>query len=73
MSVRLLSREDLKALGIRYSASQLARKMREGSFPSAIKGAGKSNCWAEPEIDRYIADLIAARTSRTQSPAGQAA
>ena len=34
---RLLDREDLHAKGIKYSAVQLWRKVKEGSFPKPVK------------------------------------
>jgi predicted DNA-binding transcriptional regulator AlpA len=62
--MKLLNRAGLAERGITYSPSQLNRKMREGSFPQAVKGFGKENSWSEQEIDQYIADCIAARTPR---------
>jgi predicted DNA-binding transcriptional regulator AlpA len=73
MSARLLSRDDLKAKGIDYSPSQLHRKMKDGSFPVAIKGGGKANRWLETEIDSYVSDLLAARTPRPAESKGVAA
>jgi prophage regulatory protein len=73
MGEKFLSREDLLARGIRYSTSQLQRKMRDGSFPSAVRGAGKENRWLESEIDQYVKDLIAARSSRTSQRQGHQA
>jgi predicted DNA-binding transcriptional regulator AlpA len=70
MSARLLSRDDLKAKGIDYSPSQLHRKMKDGSFPPAIKGAGKANRWLEAEIEAYVSDLLAGRAPRSIKPQG---
>jgi predicted DNA-binding transcriptional regulator AlpA len=37
MTPILLSREDLKARGIRYSRAQLWRKVKDGSFPQPVR------------------------------------
>jgi predicted DNA-binding transcriptional regulator AlpA len=73
MSVRFLSHADLKERGIAYSASQLHRKMKDGSFPAAVRGAGKENRWLESEIDAYVSELIAARTPRSTKQHGHKA
>jgi predicted DNA-binding transcriptional regulator AlpA len=70
MSVRFLSHADLKDRGIDYSPSQLHRKMRDGSFPAAIKGAGKANRWVESEIDEYVKNVVQARAPRPAKPQG---
>jgi predicted DNA-binding transcriptional regulator AlpA len=67
--MKLLSRADLIERGITYSPSQLNRKMRDGSFPQAVKGTGRENCWLEEEIEQYFAARIAARASRRLIPA----
>ena len=50
----LLSREDLKALGIPYSKSQLYRRMKEGSFPRAVKLGGSRIAWRRDKIVAWI-------------------
>lgn len=59
---KFLNKADLKAAGITYSASQLQRKMKDGSFPLAVKGMGNELVWLEDEIDRYKQSLIASRS-----------
>ena len=73
MSIKFLSRDDLLERGIDYSPSQLNRKMRDGTFPSAIKGAGKQIRWLDTEIDQYQTDLLAARSRTAVSRGSQAA
>lgn len=71
MALKLLNYSGLTEKGIHYSKSQLNRKMKDGSFPRAVDGAGKENVWVEEEIDRYITDRIAARLlKRLTPPAG---
>lgn len=67
--MKLLNRAELEERGIKYSPSQLNRKMRGGTFPLAVKGAGKENHWVEDEIDDYLKAQLAARAPRRPIPA----
>jgi prophage regulatory protein len=59
---KLLSYDDLRARGIRFSRVHLARLEREGLFPQRIRfGAGNFIAWLEDEIDRFLEDRAAAR------------
>jgi len=59
--MKILDRADLEARGIKYSASQLYRKEREGTFPRAVRLSGVRKGWAENEIDDWIAARFAER------------
>jgi len=69
--MKLLNRVGLEERGIKYSPSQLNRKMRDGTFPLAVKGTGKENHWVEAEIDDYLRMQLAARTPRRPLPAAR--
>jgi prophage regulatory protein len=58
----LLSREDLKARGIRYSRAQLWRKVKDGSFPRPVRLGENRVAWLSTEIDAWIDAIAAART-----------
>jgi predicted DNA-binding transcriptional regulator AlpA len=58
--MRLLSREDLAAKGIRLNKATLWRKIKDGQFPRPIL-IGNRHAWPENEINAYIDGLIAAR------------
>jgi predicted DNA-binding transcriptional regulator AlpA len=61
MSRRLISYEQLREKGISYSRVHLFRKVKDGTFPKPVSGAGKTNAWLESEIDEYIDNLLNAR------------
>jgi predicted DNA-binding transcriptional regulator AlpA len=63
MARRLIGIDDLPQKGIRYSKSQLWRKVKAKTFPQPVAGAGKSSAFVEDEIDAYIEQLIAERDS----------
>jgi prophage regulatory protein len=58
--MRLLSREDLAAKGVRLNKSTLWRKIKSGEFPRPIL-VGNRHAWPEREIEAYIENLIAKR------------
>lgn len=57
----LLSRKDLKALGIWQSNSTLLRLEAAGKFPRRVRLAGASVCWDHDEIMAWIQDRKAER------------
>jgi prophage regulatory protein len=62
---KLLSREDLRARGIKFSRVHLHRLERAGLFPQHVKyGAGNFIAWFEHEVDQYLDALAAARPKR---------
>jgi prophage regulatory protein len=60
-TVKLLSREDLKRLGVNYSNVHLLRLEEDGKFPKRLYLSPARVAWIEFEIDVYIAGCIAAR------------
>lgn len=48
----------LKADGIKFSPSQLRRKMADGSFPQGVKLGGRTMVWVADEIARWKADRL---------------
>ena len=60
----LLSRDDLKALGIKVSNSSLLRWEKLGRFPRRIKMAGTSVAWLKSELDTWLEERAEER-SRT--------
>ena len=64
---RLISEDELRKKGIKYSRSQRARLTRAGKFPKPVKGVAKANAWVESEIDALIAARIAGRDQSTDA------
>lgn len=60
-ATRLLSHEDLRDLGIRYSRVQIWRKVKDGTFPAPIKLGEARNAWIEAEVVAWIEQRIAER------------
>ena len=58
----LLSFDDLRAAGIRYSRAQLYRLMALGAFPKPIK-IDSRNAWIASEIQAWLEVRMAERTS----------
>lgn len=71
MAPILLSRDDLKRKGIRYSAAQLYRKIKDSSFPAPVRLGENRVAWPEDEIDAWINARIAERDGG-RVPDGQA-
>jgi prophage regulatory protein len=59
----LLSREDLKARGIRYSRAQLWRKVKDKTFPQPVRLGENRVAWLSTEIDAWIDAISAARNT----------
>jgi predicted DNA-binding transcriptional regulator AlpA len=53
----LLSYDDLKALGIPYSRVHLGRRMKEGTFPKAVRLGGNRIAWRRDEVMAFIEAL----------------
>jgi prophage regulatory protein len=66
--LRMLSRDDLRARGIKFSRQHLHRLIRQKRFPAPVKIGANTNAWLEPEIDEYLANCVAKRDSATQPP-----
>lgn len=59
--LRLLSREDLKLLGISYSNVHLLRLEELGKFPRRMFLSPARVAWIESEVRAYIDRCIAGR------------
>jgi prophage regulatory protein len=59
--IRLLSHDDLKERGIKYTKVSLWRLERKGRFPKRVNTGARSVAWVESEIDDYLRGLIAQR------------
>ena len=62
--VRVLSDEDLRDRGIKYSRQHRHRLIKRGLFPRPVKMGGGTNAWLENEIDQYLQDRIADRDAK---------
>lgn len=60
---RLLSRDDLKRLGIRVSNTSLLRHEATGRFPRRIRIAGTTVAWLRDEVDAWLAERAAERAN----------
>ena len=58
----LLSRDDLKRLGVDKSNTTLLRWEMLGRFPRRVKPGGTSVCWRASEIKAWLEELIAERS-----------
>lgn len=68
--MKCLSYDDLRSKGIPYSKMQLWRLVKGGKFPRPLKltdAANSPNVWPECEIDKHMADRIAARDAERKS------
>ena len=59
--MHLLNRADLAKRGIKYSAVQLWRREKAGTFPKAVKLSANRKGWIEAEIDQWLTAQAAAR------------
>lgn len=66
----LLSRADLKALGIWQSNSTLLRLEAVGRFPRRLRLAGASVCWDHDELMAWIEARKAERVNFHYADAG---
>jgi prophage regulatory protein len=61
MSTQLLSRDDLRRLGVKYSNVHLLRLEADGKFPKRLYLSPARVAWVEIEVSEYVARCIAAR------------
>lgn len=59
----LLSRKDLKRLGIHVSDPTLLRWQQNGRFPRRLKLAGCTCAWLATEVEAWLAECAAARAN----------
>jgi prophage regulatory protein len=64
--MRMLSNEDLKQRGIRFSRQHLHRLIKKGQFPRPVKIGSATNAWPEHEIDEWLLARVAARDGGAQ-------
>jgi predicted DNA-binding transcriptional regulator AlpA len=60
MAPKILTKADLKAMGIDFNASTLWRKAKAGKFPKPVR-IGNRNGWLDNEINDYVQSLVAER------------
>jgi predicted DNA-binding transcriptional regulator AlpA len=60
----LLSYEDLKEFGITYSRMTLWRRMKDQTFPKAVRLGGNRIAWRRDEILAFIDGLERSGTLR---------
>jgi len=59
MTIKMLSRDDLNARGIRFHPANLSRLIAKGKFPRPVKLGGNRNSWPEDVIDKWLQMKIA--------------
>jgi predicted DNA-binding transcriptional regulator AlpA len=57
----LLTRADLRELGIPGTNTTLLRREADGRFPRRIRIAGTTVCWLASEVDVWLAERAAER------------
>jgi prophage regulatory protein len=60
MAPKILSKADLKAMGIDFNNSTIWRKTKAGKFPKPVK-IGNRNGWVDSEINEWVQGLVAER------------
>jgi len=65
---KILSPQELKTKGIRFSRQHLHRLTKHGLFPKPIKLGAATNGWIEAEIDAWIAARASERDSDAVVP-----
>jgi prophage regulatory protein len=64
---RILSYEDLKDRGIKFSRTWIVQLIKDGKFPRTVMlGQGHSVGFIESEIDAWIENLIAERNAKAK-------
>ena len=58
---QLLSFEDLRTLGLRWSRQWLHAQVKAGKFPAPLKLGPATNAWLRAEWDRWLAERAAER------------
>jgi prophage regulatory protein len=59
--MKLLSYQDLRDRGIRYSRVHLWRLEAAGKFPKRVRLSPARHAWIEDEIDDHLEQLVAAQ------------
>ena len=66
--MQLIPYDSLVGRGITLSKCQLWRLEKVGKFPKRVSVSAARHAWVEAEIDKWIADRIAARPAARQEP-----
>jgi predicted DNA-binding transcriptional regulator AlpA len=53
----LLGFDDLELLGIKYSRSQIARRVKDGTFPRPVRLGGNRVVWRREDVINWIRSL----------------
>ena len=59
----LLSPDDLRDLGIRFSRAQLWKKVKRGEFPPPIKLSTNRSAWVADEVQAWICARMSERAA----------
>jgi prophage regulatory protein len=62
--IRILSYNDLRARGIRFSRQWILKLQKAGKFPQAVRLGEASTGFVESEINKWVEDLIAERDKK---------
>jgi prophage regulatory protein len=58
---RLLSRKDLREIGVQFHRVHLDRLIKAGKFPRPVKIGENKNAWLATEVEAWLDDRIKAR------------
>ena len=59
----LLSADDLRDLGIRFSKAQLHKLIAAGAFPAPINLSRRGRAWVAAEVNAWLAARMAERAA----------
>lgn len=65
---RLIPFSGLKTLGITHSRWTLRELERRGVFPRRVRLSPRKSAWLESDIQKFLADAIAARDNSQSTP-----
>jgi predicted DNA-binding transcriptional regulator AlpA len=57
----LLTRDDLRARGIKFSSSHISKLIKRGGFPAPTWLGPNTRCWPESAIDEWLRERTTAR------------
>jgi len=66
---RLIGPKDLPGKGVCFNSNHLRRLWKRGEFPPPVYLSERRFAWPEEEIDKWIADKIAASAKKRSSAA----
>lgn len=65
--MKVLCFNDLRDRGIPFCRQHVHKLVKTGNFPAPFKLGGKTNAWAEFEIDEYLKECSSRRDMKTAS------